>query len=63
MNGMEDLVALRKKQKSSPQVKNMGYGLMQMLTFLNFFLPVAGIGSIGLMRYLRRRKLILQNNG
>lgn len=60
MNGMEDLVSLRKKQKTNPQVKNISYGLKQFLTFLNFLLPLAGIAGFGLMRYIKRSRQMNQ---
>lgn len=57
MNGFDDLLALRKKNRANPQLATMEHTEKQIFTFLNFLLPLLTIAVVGVVRLLRRREL------
>lgn len=56
MNGFEELVELRKKSAPSPRLEKISYGKQQLLTFMNFMIPLSTIAVFGFLRFLSRKR-------
>ncbi|MDH5718627.1 MAG: GldG family protein [Spirochaetia bacterium] len=57
MNDMEELVEVRQKEISTPPLPSMEQGEKNLITLLNFLLPVLFIGALGAFVAYRRKNL------